>query len=428
MSSDEIDGMDSGELFDKKVTGEKFVLELSSGSDSSGAKKKSKSKSKKKAKAKKDGDKKGRDFKVAAEKRPKEVAPPAKVVAHGHHAKPSSRVKITLTKPQPSENMGAILGKGSYGVVVADAGHATKNYENFGSFLAELTAYRALDTCSHILAWKKFSIEGRQIGIAQAQANLGSYIRENSITYQDLRLSTLLIDVLQGLYQMHSLGVVHADIKSANILVIDGRAYICDLGLSGCIGKAKIRYTSPPMAEGRNPKPDPAYDMFSFGCLLLRFVVRWDESHPLPESLIPHLQHIPSSRWRRIAKHCIDANRSARWSASQCLDFLNARKIKPPPVDFGQFRVNPDIQEYYERLRLHRAERLAMAYEYIIQTLVPPAERQSDYLEAVAWVGVCCFHSSTTINAFIKTHVEPHSSIFVSMYDTPYFAQIVFLG
>ena len=420
--------MDSGDLFDKKVGGEKFVLELSSGSDSSGAKKKSKSKAKKKAKAKKDGEKKGRDFKVAAEKRPKEVVPPAKAVVQSHRAKPSSRVKITLTKPPPAEGMGAILGKGSYGVVVADAGHATKNYENIGSFLVELTAYRALDTCSHVLAWKKFSIEGRQIGIAQAQANLGSYIRDNSITYQDSRLSTLLIDVLQGLYQMHSLGVVHADIKSANILVIDGRAYVCDLGLSGCIGKAKIRYTSPPVAEGRNPKPDPAYDMFSFGCLLLRFVVRWDESHPLPESLIPHLQHIPSSRWKKIAKHCIDANRSSRWTAGQCLEFLGVQKIKPPPVDFTRFRINSDAQEHYMQMRLHRADRLAMAYEYILQTVIPPAERQRDYLEAVAWVGVCCFHSSATIHAFTKTHVEPHSSIFVAMYDTPQFAQIVFLG
>lgn len=89
-----------------------------------------------------------------------------------------------------------------------------------------------------------------------------------------LELLPILVQVARGLYVAHSHGVIHRDVKPANIMVSkDGEVKITDFGVSYSTNQAQItqdgmvvgtaQYISPEQAQGK--KATPQSDIYSLG-------------------------------------------------------------------------------------------------------------------------------------------------------------------
>jgi serine/threonine protein kinase len=109
--------------------------------------------------------------------------------------------------------------------------------------------------------------------------DLRKLVREQGPLETQLAAS-ITSQVAEGLEHAHSQGVVHRDVKPANVLVApDGQAKLSDLGLSGPLSGAAENdprhgkivgtadYLSPDQV--RDPwSPTPAWDIYSLGCTL----------------------------------------------------------------------------------------------------------------------------------------------------------------
>jgi serine/threonine protein kinase/tetratricopeptide (TPR) repeat protein len=95
------------------------------------------------------------------------------------------------------------------------------------------------------------------------------------------RVIELAIQICEGLHKAHQAGIVHRDVKPANILIdADGRAKILDFGLASVIGSdhltktgstlGTICYMSPEQAKGE--EVDQRSDIFSLGVVLYEMI------------------------------------------------------------------------------------------------------------------------------------------------------------
>jgi predicted Ser/Thr protein kinase/TolB-like protein len=95
------------------------------------------------------------------------------------------------------------------------------------------------------------------------------------------RVIELAIQICEGLHKAHQSGIVHRDVKPANILIdADGRARILDFGLAAVQGSdhltktgstlGTIGYMSPEQAKGE--EVDQRSDIFSLGVVLYEMI------------------------------------------------------------------------------------------------------------------------------------------------------------
>ncbi|MCJ1245017.1 hypothetical protein MMC30_002218 [Trapelia coarctata] len=82
--------------------------------------------------------------------------------------------------------------------------------------------------------------------------------------------------LVSGLRYIHDQQVIHGDIKTANILIKDGRVFYTDFGLSRLVsnnsidpGYVTFRYAAPEIQHGVRGKP---YDIWSLGCVFLELL------------------------------------------------------------------------------------------------------------------------------------------------------------
>jgi len=103
------------------------------------------------------------------------------------------------------------------------------------------------------------------------------------------KLREAFVKILQALQALHRRGLVHGDIKPANIVVQGDTPRLIDFGFAALRGTGGARGTPAFMAPevGRGEAPGPRSDLFSLGASFLRMLAgdTPDERPPSPEKL-----------------------------------------------------------------------------------------------------------------------------------------------
>ncbi|CAG8497009.1 36583_t:CDS:2 [Gigaspora margarita] len=199
--------------------------------------------------------------------------------------------------------------------------------------------------------------------------NLRNYYTKNPHLGWDKK-SEFSIDICRGLIYLHSMHILHHDIRSANILItLDRTAKIANFGISRGFSEATrnldetidtIRYMAPEKLKTKNYKYDNFCEIFSFGMLLWEIA---EEKMPYEkENNLKKLYEIISvkkiregfssdvpSEWKTIFKETTRSNPRNRSKLSRIVeDLLKVYETFHPRLNLN----DRDTSEYEGRLTL----------------------------------------------------------------------------
>ncbi|GAB6030275.1 hypothetical protein CHUAL_005950 [Chamberlinius hualienensis] len=154
----------------------------------------------------------------------------------------------------------------------------------------------------------------------------------------ELQIAAICKEILQGLKFLHSLGIVHRDIKSSNILLgMNGQVKIADFGLCAQVAPEILRSTfactpcwaAPEVLHGK-PYGDKV-DIWSFGIVIIEMVDRKPPIDVLAkimrnDKVTISQQHSVSVNCNLFLDKCLQIDAYKRASAVELLDhpFLNS--------------------------------------------------------------------------------------------------------
>ena len=170
----------------------------------------------------------------------------------------------------------------------------------------------------------------------------------------------ILQPVCSALYYAHRQGIVHCDLKSANILIDKGgRVYLTDFGIarmadaatSTLIGAGTPAYMAPELILGQDPTPQS--DIYSLGIVLFEMLtggerpftgeqaettgttaekVRWEQLHLEPPSVREFNPQV-SDEFESVIAHCLAKKAEGRFSnLMEIVDSLPEGMLQAKPA------------------------------------------------------------------------------------------------
>jgi serine/threonine protein kinase/tetratricopeptide (TPR) repeat protein len=161
------------------------------------------------------------------------------------------------------------------------AAHLLSNSDCVARFKREAQAAAKLNHPNIVTIYEVSELNGRPffaMELVEGQS-LRELTRAKELPIE--RVIELAIQICEGLHKAHQSGIVHRDVKPANILIdADGRAKILDFGLASVAGSdhltktgstlGTIGYMSPEQAKGE--EVDQRSDIFSLGVVLYEMI------------------------------------------------------------------------------------------------------------------------------------------------------------
>jgi len=159
--------------------------------------------------------------------------------------------------------------------------HLCQDADCRARFKREAQAAAKLDHPNIVTVYEVGEFQGRPFFAMQhiAGQSLRELIKTKELPID--RVIELAIQICEGLHKAHQSGIVHRDVKPANILIdADGRTKILDFGLASVAGTDRLTktgstlgtvgYMSPEQVRGE--QADHRTDIFSFGVVLYELI------------------------------------------------------------------------------------------------------------------------------------------------------------
>lgn len=175
--------------------------------------------------------------------------------------------------------MPKLLGEGTYSkVYVNDKGQAVKQirYTNLESAVREIALLSILSHTNIVeLEGVEYTKDAVEIAMARYQSNLADDIVNGQIVDPNA-VYRASHDLICAVAYLHSVGVIHCDIKPENILTSDGMAVLCDFGISVVVGEKYSRgniqtciYRAPEIdVDKKTSMYQDKIDVWGIGCVL----------------------------------------------------------------------------------------------------------------------------------------------------------------
>ncbi|KAG1752800.1 kinase-like domain-containing protein [Suillus lakei] len=195
---------------------------------------------------------------------------------------------------------------------------------------------------------------------------LAQYIGDHKGNMTCRKKMTLIKDIINGLAFLHSLGIVHGDLTTNNIMLDDNElALLIDFGLSHVLGVSDsnsclalsparpgaVRFAAPELldVEGATnqprsqddyepPMPDMASDIYSLGCVMLNVFTEKRPWYPYGDMAVAGLQQtrrsmpIPdhihlSERRKQFVCECTSISAGERPSSQDAVVFIERELV-----------------------------------------------------------------------------------------------------
>jgi len=198
------------------------------------------------------------------------------------------------------------LGKGTFGVVYKDGDIAVKKFKELGSsgrdqheiVVQEVILLGYLRESPYVARMKDFNLDKMEIRLHLYDMSLSDALNKYKFQYEDCK--KVFRDILKGVSHMHSLDLVHCDLKHSNILVNINplSAVITDPGLAslskyGRFIQTPIGYRRPDSMLVDAHKHKEKHDYYSLSIIGTEmFGDIWFKSTVTPERLIQVIKNL----------------------------------------------------------------------------------------------------------------------------------------
>ncbi|KDQ57544.1 hypothetical protein JAAARDRAFT_130580 [Jaapia argillacea MUCL 33604] len=240
------------------------------------------------------------------------------------------------------------VGKGAYGSVHKGVHLATGNIvalkiinldtdsDDVGDIQREVALLTQLRDAPNVTKYYGCYLDGPRVWIVMEYAQGGSVLNlmkaSRDGTLEERYVVVIVREVLAGLSYLHKSGVIHRDIKAANILITDvGKVMICDFGVSALLPTATSKrntfvgtpYWMAPEVFQTVPAYDTKADIWSLGIVIYEMIKGSPPHANLQAAQL--LQLIPKAKPPRLAE--ADGSKDMRDFVVNCLRELPSDRL-----------------------------------------------------------------------------------------------------
>lgn len=203
---------------------------------------------------------------------------------------PEFEIKVGWKKPDDAFNFAnavvneKVIGEGVYGSVYSiisdNRTYALKRFKAgklTQSIVREAVAMKKIDSPNVLKMYKMVVINGKKTGLVTqlCDIDLFDWIYHK---HNPKKVNSIIMGIIDGLYDIHSKGFIHRDLKPANILMCNDTPMICDFGISSHVdiyndseGRIydtfTLYYRPPELLLGGIPNLRSA-DIWALGCVI----------------------------------------------------------------------------------------------------------------------------------------------------------------